>query len=370
MRILALAVLAAVIVVSGIWLARDRSGTAAPADGAPAATSTATGATATGTSDAADDGAPADTAGASTEATEADDATGANDATDAAGAADDTAGSPSDDGAADATAGDGEPLTDAEVVPQGFTMVPFLTDVAQQAFDAPEQVLDPELDYMAVIRTNRGDITVDLYEDLTPITVNNFVFLALHRYFEGVPFHRVIDGFMAQTGDPTGTGTGGPGYQFDDEIVEGLAFDSEGILAMANAGRGPDGSGTNGSQFFITFAPTEWLTGAHAIFGHVTAGLEVLPEITRIDPTQPSAVVPYTGTVADLAAQGVELPVDDTKVVSDAIEELLGALPGTGQSFSVAGYRAVAGMLGTDPAFGFYLNPDEIEAVVVAARPR
>ena len=365
MRILALAVLAAIIVVSGIWLARDRSGSAEPADGAPAATSSATGAS----------GAQAGTAATGTEAAESDDATeandasGANDASDATGATDESAGTaPSDDGAA--AAADAEPLADAEVVPQGYTMVPFLTDVAQQAFDAPEQVLDPELDYMAVIRTNRGDITVDLYEDLTPVTVNNFVFLALHRYFEDVPFHRVIDGFMAQTGDPTGTGTGGPGYQFDDEIVEGLAFDSEGILAMANAGRGPDGSGTNGSQFFITFAPTEWLTGAHTIFGHVTAGLEVLPEITRIDPTQPSAVVPYTGTVADLAAQGVELPVDATMVVSDAIEELLGALPGTGQSFSVAGYRAVAGMLGTDPAFGFYLNPDEIEAVVVAARPR
>ena len=365
MRILALAVLAAVIVVSGIWLARDRSGSAAPADGAPAATSSATGAS----------GAQAGTAATGTEAAESDDATeandasGANDASDATGATDDSAGTAlSDDGAA--AAADAEPLTDAEVVPQGYTMVPFLTDVAQQAFDAPEQVLDPELDYMAVIRTNRGDITVDLYEDLTPVTVNNFLFLALHRYFEDVPFHRVIDGFMAQPGDPTGTGTGGPGYQFDDEIVEGLAFDSEGILAMANAGRGPDGSGTNGSQFFITFAPTEWLTGAHTIFGHVTAGLEGLPEITRIDPTQPSAVVPYTGTVADLAAQGVELPVDATMVVSDAIEELLGALPGTGQSFSVAGYRAVAGMLGTDPAFGFYLNPDEIEAVVVAARPR
>ena len=354
MRILALAVLAAIIVVSGIWLARDRSGPADPADSAPAAASTAT--STSGTSDS----------GAAADASESNDAAGASDAPDESGGT-----APSNDGATgDTTASDGERLSNEQVVPQGYTMVPFLSDVPQQAFDAPEQVLDPELDYMAVIRTNRGDITVDLYEDLTPITVNNFVFLALHRYFEDVPFHRVIDGFMAQTGDPTGTGTGGPGYQFDDEIVEGLAFDAEGILAMANAGRGPDGSGTNGSQFFITFAPTEWLTGAHTIFGHVTEGLAVLPEITRIDPTQPSAVVLYTGTVADLAALGVELPVADDVVVSDAIEELLGALPGTGQSFSVAGYRGVAGMLGTDPAFGFYLHPDELEAVVVAARPR
>ena len=252
----------------------------------------------------------------------------------------------------------------------GYTQVEYVTDVPQQAFDAPEQVLDAELDYVAVIRTSRGDIAVDLYEDLAPTTVNNFVFLALHRYFEDVPFHRVIDGFMAQSGDPTGTGMGGPGYQFDDEIAEGLSFDGEGILAMANAGKGPDGSGTNGSQFFITFAATEWLNGAHTIFGHVIDGLEVLPEINRVDPSQPSAVVPYTGTVAELAEQGVELPVDADANLADAIEELLGALPGTGQSFSVAGYRGVAGMLGTDPAFGFFLNPDEIESVVVAARPR
>jgi cyclophilin family peptidyl-prolyl cis-trans isomerase len=297
--------------------------------------------------------------GAPAEASEAEDAQDAPAAT------------PAPDALTDEGAGEGEPTAtqgtaaDADVVPRGYTEVDYVTDVPQQAFDAPEQVLDPNLDYVAVIRTNRGDITVELYEDLAPVTVNSFVFLALHRYFEGVPFHRVLEGFMAQTGDPTGTGMGGPGYQFDDEIVEGLSFDSEGILAMANAG-----PSTNGSQFFITFAPTAWLDGAHTIFGHVIEGLDVLPEITRVDPTQPSAIVYYSGTVGDLAAQGVELPVPADTNVAEAIEDLLGALPGTGQSFSVAGYRGVAGMLGTDPAFGFYLNPDEIEAVIIAARPR
>src|SRR5690606_15055501 len=100
----------------------------------------------------------------------------------------------SDAADADDAASVEQDLTDADVVPMGYTQVEYLTDVQQQAFDAPEQVLDPSLDYVAVIRTSRGDIAVDLYEELTPQTVNNFVFLALHRYFEGVPFHRVLDG--------------------------------------------------------------------------------------------------------------------------------------------------------------------------------
>lgn len=355
MRVVALAVLATIIVVSGIWLARDRSASSAAQESTPPAAVSTTG--------AADSQADAP-AGTPAEGTEAEDAQGAPAAT------------PAPDGLTDDDTGAGEPTAsqgataDADVVPRGYTQVDYVTDVPQQAFDAPEQVLDPNLDYVAVIRTNRGDITVELYEDLAPVTVNSFVFLALHRYFEGVPFHRVLEGFMAQTGDPTGTGMGGPGYQFDDEIAEGLSFDSEGILAMANAGRGADGSGTNGSQFFITFAPTAWLDGAHTIFGHVIEGLDVLPDITRVDPTQPSAIVHYSGTVGDLAAQGVELPVAADTNVAEAIEDLLGALPGTGQSFSVAGYRGVAGMLGTEPAFGFYLNPDEIEAVIIAARQR
>src|SRR5690554_1935280 len=343
MRVLALAVLAAIIVVSGIWLARDRSQATDPgAEPAVAAQNNVADETAEG----------AESAGPDEPATEAEPAPETAPGTEAEP---DT---------------ETESLPDAEVVPQGYTQVEYLTDVPQQAFDAPRDVLDPALDYVAVIRTNRGDMAVELYEDLTPVTVNNFVFLALHRYYEDVPFHRVIDGFMAQTGDPTGTGTGGPGYQFDDEIVEGLSFDSEGILAMANAGRDADGNGTNGSQFFITFAPTTWLNGAHTIFGHVMEGLEVLPDITRVDPTQPSAAVTYDSTVGELAEQGVELPVDADMTVEQAITELLGALPSTGQSFSVAGYRGVAGMLGTSPAFGFYLNPDEIESVVIAARPR
>ena len=135
---------------------------------------------------------------------------------------------------------------------------------------APEMEIDPEGSYLADIQTNQGTISVELYAEDAPLTVNNFVFLARQGFYDGVVFHRVIPNFMIQGGDPTGTGTSGPGYRFQDEIVPSLSFDSAGILAMANAG-----PNTNGSQFFITVAPTPHLTGNHTIFGRVTSGQEI-----------------------------------------------------------------------------------------------
>ncbi len=140
----------------------------------------------------------------------------------------------------------------------------------------PAMTLDPESDYVANFRTNQGNFTVKLFASQTPVTVNNFVFLAQQGFYDGLIFHRVIEGFMIQGGDPTGTGAGGPGYQFQDEIVAGLVFDSPGKLAMANAG-----PGTNGSQFFITVAATGWLDGNHTIFGEVTEGQNVVNAISR-----------------------------------------------------------------------------------------
>lgn len=131
----------------------------------------------------------------------------------------------------------------------------------------------------AIIETNLGTITLRLYADKTPKTVENFVGLAEKGYYEGVVFHRIIPQFMMQGGDPTGTGMGGRsiwGEPFEDEIVEDLVFDRRGQVAMANAG-----PGTNGSQFFITFAPTSWLTGKHTIFGEVIDGEEVLDAIEK-----------------------------------------------------------------------------------------
>jgi cyclophilin family peptidyl-prolyl cis-trans isomerase len=143
----------------------------------------------------------------------------------------------------------------------------------------PVMSIDPARVYEARIRTDKGDIVAQLYGDKTPRTVNNFVFLAREGFYDGVTFHRVISNFMAQGGDPSGTGTGGPGYRFSDEFHPELKHDSPGILSMANAG--PD---TNGSQFFITHVPTPWLDGKHSVFGKVIAGMEVLLSIPPRDP--------------------------------------------------------------------------------------
>ena len=130
------------------------------------------------------------------------------------------------------------------------------------------------------IITAKGDVNINLLSDKSPVTVANFVNLAKKGYYDGLKFHRVIDNFMAQGGDPTGTGMGGPGYRFEDEVNNGLNFSKAGKLAMANAG-----PGTNGSQFFITTVPTEWLNGNHTIFGEVVseADLDVVKKLSNGD---------------------------------------------------------------------------------------
>ncbi|MCB0112761.1 MAG: peptidylprolyl isomerase [Caldilineaceae bacterium] len=151
----------------------------------------------------------------------------------------------------------------------------------KQYSKAPDMQIDPAKSYTATIKTNRGDIVLELFADKAPNTVNNFVFLAQDGYYDGIKFHRVIPDFMVQTGDPTGTGRGGPGYKFGDEFHRDLRHSGPGILSMANAG-----PNTNGSQFFITFAPTTWLDGLHTIFGEVVEGAAVLDQLTRRDPQQ------------------------------------------------------------------------------------
>ena len=152
-------------------------------------------------------------------------------------------------------------------------------EVALQWSSPPLMQIDPSKSYEAVFKTEVGDFRVRLFADRAPITVNNFVFLATQGYYDNTTFHRVLPGFMAQGGDPTGTGTGGPGYAFEDEFDPELQFDRAGLLAMAN--RGPD---TNGGQFFMTYAPTPHLTGLHTIFGEVVEGAEVLNKLTPRDP--------------------------------------------------------------------------------------
>jgi cyclophilin family peptidyl-prolyl cis-trans isomerase len=152
--------------------------------------------------------------------------------------------------------------------------------VAEQ-YGEPPLNIDVAKQYFAnVTLAKGGEFVVQLYPDKAPKTVNSFVFLACKEYFNGVTFHRVLEGFMAQGGDPTGTGMGGPGYQFENEDSD-LTFDKEGVVAMANAGRD-----TNGSQFFITFGATPQLDGGYTIFGQVIEGMDVVNGITRRDPEQ------------------------------------------------------------------------------------
>jgi cyclophilin family peptidyl-prolyl cis-trans isomerase len=143
----------------------------------------------------------------------------------------------------------------------------------------PSGNLDTSKSYTATFKTEKGDIVVELFADRAPKTVENFVNLARSGFYDGTTFHRVIAGFMAQGGDPTGTGTGGPGYQFADEFHPSLRHDSAGILSMANAG-----PGTNGSQFFLTFGPTPHLDDKHSVFGKVSGGMDVLRSIRERDP--------------------------------------------------------------------------------------
>ena len=143
----------------------------------------------------------------------------------------------------------------------------------------PSGALDTSKSYTARFKTEKGDIVVELYADRAPLTVENFVNLARAGFYDGTTFHRVIRGFMAQGGDPTGTGTGGPGYQFGDEFHPSLRHDGAGVLSMANAG-----AGTNGSQFFITHGPTPHLDDRHSVFGRVTEGMDVVQALRERDP--------------------------------------------------------------------------------------
>ncbi len=150
-----------------------------------------------------------------------------------------------------------------------------------QFTQCPPSKIDPLKQYFATIQTQAGDIVLELFPDVAPLAVNSFVFLAENGWFDGVTFHRVIPGFMAQAGDPTGTGIGGPGYAFKNETTPDLVFDRAGLVAMANSG--PD---TNGSQFFITYAPAEQLNGSYTIFGQVIEGMDLVEALTPRNPQE------------------------------------------------------------------------------------
>ncbi len=178
------------------------------------------------------------------------------------------------------------PTETAPTTAAGQTQAPVVATIAptaavKQWSSAPAMTIDKTKQYTATVTMAKGgQFVIQLYPDKAPITVNNFVFLARQGFYNGVTFHRVLENFMAQGGDPTGTGSGGPGYSFVNEYSD-LKFDKAGVVAMANAGRD-----TNGSQFFITFVPVPQLNGGYTIFGQVISGMDVVNGITRRDPNQ------------------------------------------------------------------------------------
>ena len=143
----------------------------------------------------------------------------------------------------------------------------------------PAMQIDAKKNYLATIETNRGTIELELYPEYAPKTVNNFVFLSEQGFYDGITFHRVINNFMIQGGDPTGSGSGGPGYRFEDEVRGNPLKHETGVISMANAG-----PNTNGSQFFITHSPQPHLNGKHTVFGKVVKGQDVVDAIRQGDP--------------------------------------------------------------------------------------
>ena len=173
-------------------------------------------------------------------------------------------------------------LYDTQADPLMLTAIVEMIKLEELQFsECPPMTVDTETTYIAIIETEGGDIVIELFPDAAPMAVNSFIYLAENGWFDGIMFHRVIPDFVAQTGDPSGTGYGNPGYSFSNEVSADLVFDRAGLVAMANSG--PD---TNGSQFFITYAATPNLNGSYTIFGEVIEGMDVVDGITPRDPQQ------------------------------------------------------------------------------------
>lgn len=249
----------------------------------------------------------------------------------------------------------------------GFSTVPYLSAERVLSFESVRQVLKTNTDYAAIIETNKGTMTIDLFEQQTPQTVNNFVFLALNQYYDGVPIFRVLDGFVAQSGDPTGTGVGGPGYQFPDEIVSGFSHSTAGVLSMANAG-----PNTNGSQFFFTLAPAQSLDGKYSIFGAVTDGINVLEDLQTTDPASPLAVARLDTTLGLLETQGITLDGNDRETLQGFLTRSLGSLPEPALRFPIGNYDAIIGSDGTSETLSvaFWEKSDVIQHVYIVERAR
>lgn len=241
------------------------------------------------------------------------------------------------------------------------------SDPETREYSEPEQVLELGLDYRAIFCTEAGAVYVNLYQDYTPVTVNSFVFLAQNGYYNNTTFHRVLEDFMAQGGDPTGTGGGGPGYQINDEFRSFLRFDRTGQLAMANANRPEQGVfNTNGSQFFLTTSIPDYLDFRHTIFGEVLDGQDVVEDLRLRDPqTNPTEDGADLFTVIIITEPDTvdfeeEPAVSATE--SDMLEafEVLNDLPGVELD------EAVSGALSTSDVVGLAAESvqDDVEALL------
>jgi len=180
---------------------------------------------------------------------------------------------------------------------QGLDAFMQLMALRENWFEQPEQVIDPDREYVATIETEKGDIVIELFSDTAPVNVNSFAFLAQNDWYQDVTFHRVLPGFVAQGGDPTGLGIGFPGYRCGDEVVTSRSFDEAGLVSLANSG-----PNTNGSQFFITFDAVPQLNPNFTIIGQVIEGLDVAESLTPRDPQQDPGAEPGD-TIIDITIE-------------------------------------------------------------------
>jgi cyclophilin family peptidyl-prolyl cis-trans isomerase len=177
---------------------------------------------------------------------------------------------------------------------QGVDAFIRLVNLRNNWYAEPEQVIEPDKSYIATIQTEQGDIVLELFADTAPVNVNSFVFLANQGWYKDTTFHRVLEGFVAQGGDPTGTGIGFPGYRCGDEVVESRQFDDAGVVSLANSG-----PNSNGSQFFITYAPVPQLNENFTIIGRVIEGMDVAEKLTPRDP-QTDPLAPAGDRIIDI----------------------------------------------------------------------
>jgi len=246
------------------------------------------------------------------------------------------------------------------ILGQDYYLLPFLTNEPVRQFESALDVLEPNQDYYATVETSKGTLLLDLFEDKTPKTVNNFVFLAQNHFYDGLAFFNVIDNFVAQVGSPSDSIVGGPGYVFDDEIYTGFSHSEKGIVSMVNSG-----PNSNGSQFFITLGPTPRLDRQNAIFAKVVAGIEVLDILQRTELAEPLAVATLDSSLGLLQIQGISLAGNEDMSFEDYIISKNGRLPKDGVRTDIDDYSFV---LGKNPqsniaTVSFYAKVDIITGI-------